>query len=207
MCLRFFHIPYIGPIPLQIIEQKLVQRCETHIEGQSCRASYTGRYTEVCQKNSQASVDFILLISLKMTELPENAVSSPSASSIWQEIPERRRSCPPGTRNKSSGAPSLVSHSVHWRQTQPLLRSNRAGVRWLSHRLWTRREEIPVQSKVGGIAAKTSLDQLFVQYKCTVMDEINGHYLQLPLFSLQGFPLFETHQIGRATTGEPTLLE
>ena len=89
----------------------------------------------------------------------------------------------------------------HWRQTQPLLRSNRAGVRWLSHRLWTRREESPGQSEVGGIAAKTSLDQLFVQYKCTVMDDINGHYLQLPLFSLQGFPLYEAHQIGRATTG------
>ena len=86
----------------------------------------------------------------------------------------------------------------HWRQTQPLLRSNRAGVRWLSHRLWTRREESPGQSKVGGIAAKTSLDQLFVQYKCTVMGDINGHYLQLPLFSLQGFPLYMAHQIGRA---------
>ena len=84
---------------------------------------------------------------------------------------------------------------------------NRAGVRWLSHRLWTCREESPGQSKVGGIAAKTSLDQLFVQYKCTGMDDINGHYLKLPLFSLQGFPLYEAHQIGRATTGEPTLLE
>ena len=41
-------------------------------------------------------------------------------------------------------------------------------------------EEVLAQSKVGGIAAKTSLDQLFVQYKCTVMDKINGHYLQLP---------------------------
>ena len=68
----------------------------------------------------------------------------------------------------------------HWCQTQPLLRSNRAGVRWLSQDLCTRREESPAQSKVGGIADKTSLDQLFVQYKCTVMDEINGHYLQLP---------------------------
>ena len=37
-----------------------------------------------------------------------------------------------------------------------------------------------LMSKVGGIAAKTSLDQLFVGYTCTVMDEINGHYLQLP---------------------------
>ena len=73
-----------------------------------------------------------------------------------------------------------VRAQAHWRQTQPLLRSNRAGVRWLSHLLWTRREESPAQRKVGGIAVKTSLDQLFVQYKCTVMDEINGHYLQLP---------------------------
>ena len=70
--------------------------------------------------------------------------------------------------------------AAHWRQTQSLLRSNRAGVRWLSQDLCPRREEIPTQSKVGGLAAKTSLDQLFVQYKCTVMDEINGHYLQLP---------------------------
>ena len=38
----------------------------------------------------------------------------------------------------------------------------------------------PAQSKVGAMAAKTSLDQLFVQYKSTVMDEINGNYLQLP---------------------------
>ena len=69
---------------------------------------------------------------------------------------------------------------THWRQTQPLLRSNRADVRWLSQDLCTRREEIPAQSKVGGLAAKAGLDQLFVQYKYTVMDEINGHYLQLP---------------------------
>ena len=41
------------------------------------------------------------------------------------------------------------------------------------------REEIPTRIKVGGLAAKTSLDQLFVQYKCTVMDEINRQYLQL----------------------------
>ena len=106
-----------------------------------------------------------------------------------------------------NGASEATLRHIHWRQTQPLLRSNRAGVWWLSHRLWTRREESPGQSKVGGIAAKTSLDQLFVQYKCTVMDDINGHYLQLPLFSLQGFPLYEAHQIGRATTGEPTPLE
>ena len=98
-------------------------------------------------------------------------------------------------------------HFTQWRQTQRLLRSNRAGVRWLSHRLWTCREESPGQSIVGGIAAKTSFDQLFVQYKCTVMEDINGPYFQLPLFSLQGFHLYEAHQNGRATTGEPTPLE
>ena len=124
---------------------------------------------------------------------------------VWSSAltPSRARSAPDGPRDQL-GHPDTADH---WRQTQPLLRSNRAGVRWLSHRLWTRREESPGQSKVGGIAAKTSLDQLFVQYKCTVMDDINGHYLQLPLFSLQGFPLYEAHQIGRATTGEPTPLE
>ena len=79
-------------------------------------------------------------------------------------------------------------------------------MRWLSHHLWTRREESPGESKVGGIAAKTSLDQLFVQYKCTVMDDINGQYLLLPLFSLQDFPLYKAHQIGRATTAPVSLL-
>ena len=39
VCLGFVHIPDIGPMPLQIIEQKLVQRCETHIKAQSDRAS------------------------------------------------------------------------------------------------------------------------------------------------------------------------
>ena len=46
--------------------------------------------------------------------------------------------------------------------------------------LWSRGglviEEIPALSKVGGIAAKTSLNQLFVHYMFTVMDEINEHY-------------------------------
>ena len=34
--LGFVHIPDIGPIPYQIIEQKLVQCCETYIEAQAC---------------------------------------------------------------------------------------------------------------------------------------------------------------------------
>ena len=33
------HIPDIGQIVFQIIEQKLVQHCETHIDAQSCKAS------------------------------------------------------------------------------------------------------------------------------------------------------------------------
>ena len=33
---------------------------------------------------------------------------------------------------------------------------------------------------------RTSLDQLRVQHKCTVMGEINGILLQLPVSTLQG---------------------
>ena len=32
------NIPDIGPIPFQIIEQKLAQHSETHIEAQSCKS-------------------------------------------------------------------------------------------------------------------------------------------------------------------------
>ena len=32
---------------------------------------------------------------------------------------------------------------------------------------------------------RTSLDQLLVQHKCTVVDKMNGNYLQLPYSSLQ----------------------
>ena len=42
------------------------------------------------------------------------------------------------------------------------------------------RVESLAQSKVGAMAAKTSLDQLFVQYKCTVINAINDNYLQIP---------------------------
>jgi hypothetical protein len=56
------------------------------------------------------------------------------------------------------------------------------------------------------IAAKTSLDQLFVQHKCTVMDEINGNNLQLPSL-YRDLPLYEDHKIRRAAASEPTLLE
>ena len=39
MCLGFVHIPDIEPKPVQIIEQKLVQRGETHMDAWSCKAS------------------------------------------------------------------------------------------------------------------------------------------------------------------------
>ena len=54
---------------------------------------------------------------------------------------------------------------------------------------------------------RTSFDYMHVEYKCTVMGEIYESFLMLPISTLQGFPLFEVHHIGRATTGEPTLLE
>ena len=38
-CLGFVHIPKIGPIPFQILEQKKFQRRETHIEAQTYKAS------------------------------------------------------------------------------------------------------------------------------------------------------------------------
>ena len=45
MCLGFVHIPDIGKMPFQTIEQKSVQRCDTHIETQSCKASYILLYS------------------------------------------------------------------------------------------------------------------------------------------------------------------
>ena len=82
-----------------------------------------------------------------------------------------------------SGARPLLDfytlHATHWRQTQPLLQIKRAEVWWLSLSLSPHRVESPGQSKLGAIADKTSLAQLFVQHKCTVMDEFNGNNLQL----------------------------
>ena len=40
-CLGFVHVPDIGPVPFQIIVQKFVQRCDTHMEAQSYKVSYT----------------------------------------------------------------------------------------------------------------------------------------------------------------------
>ena len=51
VCLGFVHIPDIGPVPFQIIEQKLVQRYETHIDAKSCKASYLmTKALDVCLK-------------------------------------------------------------------------------------------------------------------------------------------------------------
>jgi hypothetical protein len=47
---------------------------------------------------------------------------------------------------------------------------------------------------------QTRLDQLFVQYKCTVMDEINVNYLQLPKISLLG--LFSLRGLGWTNTAK-----
>ena len=40
---------------------------------------------------------------------------------------------------------------------------------------------------------RTSLDQISIQCKSTVMVEINGHFCQLPVSTLKGFPLYEVH--------------
>ena len=43
--------------------------------------------------------------------------------------------------------------------------------------------------------------------QCTVYRGEIMEFLMLPVFTLQGFPLYKVQQIGRATTGEPTLLK
>ena len=54
---------------------------------------------------------------------------------------------------------------------------------------------------------RTSLDQLGVQHKCTVIGEMNDNFLKLSLSTLEEFLLYKVHQIGRSAAGEPTLLE
>ena len=46
--------------------------------------------------------------------------------------------------------------------------------------------ESPGPSKVGAIPAKTSLDQLFLQHKCTVMDEFNEKQFAAPINPSKG---------------------
>ena len=57
------------------------------------------------------------------------------------------------------------------------------------------------------MAAKTSLDPLFVQYKCTVIDEIYGTICSTHKSLYRAFPLYKAPQIRRAAADEPTLLE
>ena len=92
-------------------------------------------------------------------------------------------SCKASYRQKCQLSSTLFHH---WRQTKHLEQSYRAGVWRLSHRLCPCREESPAQRKVGEALYRTSLDQLFVQQKCTVIDKMAGNNLQLQLSSLQG---------------------
>ena len=48
MCLDSVHIQKIGPIPFQIIEQKLVQHCETNIDADACKGSKVVFLTNYC---------------------------------------------------------------------------------------------------------------------------------------------------------------
>ena len=54
---------------------------------------------------------------------------------------------------------------------------------------------------------RTSLDQLGVQHKCTVMVKLMEIYCSSHFTLHRDFPLHEDTANGRATTGEPTLLE
>ena len=56
------------------------------------------------------------------------------------------------------------------------------------------------------MAAETSLDQLFVQYMCTVMDEMEA-FCNSHKSLYRDLSLYEDHEIRRAAAGEPTLLE
>ena len=53
----------------------------------------------------------------------------------------------------------------------------------------------------------TSLDQLCIQPKCTVTVEINWIFYLLSVSNLEVFPIYEVNQMGRAATGDPTLLD
>ena len=76
-----------------------------------------------------------------------------------------------------------------------LLWSNRAGVWWLSHRLWTRREESPGQNKVGGIAAKTS---------CLYSTSVQSWMISMGTISSSHFSLYRAFLSTRPTRlGEP----
>ena len=67
MCLGFGYIPDIGPMPFQIIRQKLFQRCETHIEAQSCKASLEQILANIAIRPNQFSREQELKLSGNLT--------------------------------------------------------------------------------------------------------------------------------------------
>ena len=54
---------------------------------------------------------------------------------------------------------------------------------------------------------RTSLDQLCIQPKCTVTVEISWIFYLQSVSNLEVFPFNDVNQIGRATTGDPILLD
>ena len=50
---------------------------------------------------------------------------------------------------------------------------------------------------MGATAAQNQLDHRGIQHKCTVIVEMNGHFLLLPVYAQQGFQLYEVHQIDK----------
>ena len=86
--------------------------------------------------------------------------------------------------------------------TKPLYQSYRAGVRRLSHWLFTRREESPSQRKVGVSAAQNQFGSAAIacKYNTSVKSRVKwmvtiwcSHF---PLY--RDFPLYKGHQFGKA---------
>ena len=54
----FEHVPDIGQIHFQIIEQNFVQRCETNMKAQACKASLCGMQPIYCVQALGNPVEF-----------------------------------------------------------------------------------------------------------------------------------------------------
>ena len=50
--LGFVHIQKIGPVTFNIMEQKIVQHCETHMEVQACRTMSNQKHTKHMYKDN-----------------------------------------------------------------------------------------------------------------------------------------------------------
>ena len=62
LCFSFVHLPDLGPIHFFfIIEQKLVQRCVTQMEAQSCKVTYALTVDHFEQKKFSKIIGFIPL--------------------------------------------------------------------------------------------------------------------------------------------------